>query len=267
MVGVGLMGGQAQAATKYSIVKEHWSTETTYLRAVKPKKSVAIWNKKHTKKYYNLNKVPNRTWKSTATLTLKHNGKNTKYVYITGQKADGKASVSGYVWHGYLEQGVGLDMIKGQFAPLMMFTSNKDYLQYIQKSPAQEITREIVALFPNSKVTLNLTRVSIAKGSYYQNDWGYKPGVTGASQLANNYTAIKTFPKITKYLDQSYTKSTATRIAKVKSLLAANGYDAAKRKSLKNYEIGINIFDHTNGNAKYNNGRGYAFVIAQPKGE
>lgn len=259
------IGINARASKKYTIVSQHWDANDTYYKVKNPKKSISLWNKKHTKKVYNLKMIPNRTWSKSATLILKHGKSNVKYYYVNGFKANNKTTISGYIWNGYLQKGLATDLLTSNFTGLQYFSSTKDYRQYIQDSPSQAITREIIKLFPNSKVTLDLSQISTAKGGYYVNTKDYNPTHLKLSLKTTNYKNFKAFPDVVKYLNQSYQSSTKTRITKISKLLAADGYDSAKRAQLKNYEIGINIFDHSMLGHQYHDGRGYSLIIAQKK--
>lgn len=264
---LGLGTQSANAASKYTVVKQKWNFNITYLIPKKVSKSVTIWNKKHTKKISNLKRVPNRTWRSTAMLTLKHGKTNAKYYRITGWNTKKTKSITGYVWHGFVKPGLAKDMLKSQYITLNIFPTTKDYANYIKYSPSQGITRQMLKLLPQSKLDLQLTRLAGAKYSYYYYD-GMKPLVIAGSFNAKKYKNIKSFPKVTKYLAQSRKSATKTRIKKIKSILSSYGYSKSKLKSLKNYHVGLMVVDHTQlGSAAMypDNDYSYAFVIAQKK--
>jgi len=85
----------AQAATKYTVVSENWRifTPISY-RAKYSNKKVALWNKKHTKRYGYLTDRPNTTFSRTSTAVLKHGNTKTVYYYVNagGTKKHPKAS-------------------------------------------------------------------------------------------------------------------------------------------------------------------------------
>lgn len=266
LLGIAVLGGlwgmtnTAQAATPYKTVKLNWYIETTLLRSVNAQKSINIWNRAHTKKLGNLKTYPNVTWTSTARLHLKHGNTYSWYYRVDGQIGRNRIK-QGYVWHGFMEEGLANDMLTRRYTGLWLFKRNGDYNKYVKLSPSQGTTRAILKLFPNSPLTLDLSQIAIIKDGRYSSDDIVLPVLHPKTA---NYQKLKTFPTITKYLKKSRNQSTAKRIKQVKKLLAAEGYGAAKRKSLKNYQVGLEIIDHSSTN-KYRDYNGYAFVVAQLK--
>jgi len=253
------------AKTKYTIQKQAFWQKTTINRAKYPKKSIAVWNAKHTKVKFYLKDYPDNTWYGRGSETLKHGKTTAKYIYIHGDNKKHTDLVAGYVWHGYLELGFGKAKLKSNYVLLDFFVNNSDYLKFIKQSPSQKITREIVKLFPNNKVTLKMTNIaSSANAKYYPEiapaTYFEKPDLTG-------YTIVK-FPKVITYLNDSKDTPVKTRVKKVKSILASYGYTTTKLKKLsKNYQIGINIVDSTY-RTTYSGSHvdsGYAFVIGKKK--
>lgn len=255
-----VQSGSAQ--TKYTIQKQSFWQKTTINKAKYPKKSIAVWNAKHTKVKFYLKDYPNNTWYGRGSETLKHGKTTAKYIYIQGNNKKHTDLVKGYVWHGYLETGFGEETYSHKYLSLDSMTKNADYLKYIKKSPSQKVTRKIVKLFPNNKVTLKMSKYAAASGAYYFEDiapktYFTKPDLTG-------YTIVK-FPRVIDYLKSSKNVSATIRAKKVKSILASYGYTTSKLKKLSSkYQIGINIVDSTYITSDSPE-CGYAFIIGKAK--
>jgi len=251
------------AKAKYSIQKQSFWQKTTINRAKYPKKSIAVWNAKHTKVKFYLKDYPNNSWYGRGSEILKHGKTTAKYTYITGHNKKHTDLVSGYVWHGNLELGFGKKELQSNYLRLDFFVNNGDYLSYLKKSPSQKITREIIKLFPNNKVTLKMTDIAaITNASYFPDiapsPYSVKPDLT-------KYTIVK-FPKVITYLNASKNTPVKTRVQKVKAILASYGYTTNKLNHLsKNYRIGLNIVDSTY-RTTYSDSHmdsGYAFIIGK----
>ncbi|WP_203641259.1 hypothetical protein [Levilactobacillus andaensis] len=260
----------AQAATKYTVVSEKWPIEQPSYRAKYPNKKVALWNKKHTKRYGYLTDRPNTTFSRTSTAVLKHGNTKTVYYYVNagGTKKHPK-STQGYVWRGYLTKGLAMDLLKSRYVPMNLFSNNADYATYIKYSKSQEMTRALVKALPNMKLNLDLTNIAAYKFAETMSDENPSlPDVKSSSLKTKNYTHMTYFPKVTAYLRKSNNVATATRVKKVKRILAKDyGLTTAKLNHLKNYQIGLNIAENTSGNKVKDNApltiKFYAFAIAQ----
>ncbi|WP_367295381.1 hypothetical protein [Levilactobacillus yonginensis] len=131
----------AQAATKYTVVSENWRIVTPIcFRAKYPNKKVALWNKKHTKRYGYLTDRPNATFSRTSIAVLKHGNTKAVYYYVSadGTKKHPKETL-GYVWRGYLTKGLAMDQLKRRYVPIELFYNNTDYANYIKYSKSQRI--------------------------------------------------------------------------------------------------------------------------------
>ncbi|WP_143463121.1 hypothetical protein [Levilactobacillus enshiensis] len=260
----------AQAATTYTVVSEKWPIARPAYRAKYPSKKVALWNKKHTKRYGYLNDRPNTTFSRSSITVLQHNNKKSTYYYVSagGTKSHPKETL-GYVWNGYLTKGLAMDLLKSRYVPLESFSNNKDYASYVNHSKSQKITQALVNALPNMRLSLDLTNIAAYKFGENMSDENLsRPGIKSSSLKTKNYTHIMYFPKVTAYLKRSNTVATATRLKQVKRILAKDyGLTTAKLNSLKNYQIGLNIAENTTGNKTTDNGpqaiKFYAFAIAQ----
>jgi len=260
-----------QAATKYTVVSENWRIYTPIAyRAKYPNKKVALWNKKHTKRYGYLTDRPNTTFSRTSIAVLKHGNTKSVYYYVNadGTKKHPK-SMQGYVWRGFLTKGLAMDELKSRYVPIELFYNNADYANYIKYSKSQKITKALVKALPNMKLNLDLTNIAAYKFAETMSDEDPAiPGIKSSSLKTENYTHITYFPKVTAYLKKSNNVATATRVKKVKRILEKDyGLTTAKLKRLKNYQIGLNIAENTTGNKVKDNApltvKFYAFAIAQ----
>ncbi|MFC6206695.1 hypothetical protein [Levilactobacillus tongjiangensis] len=261
----------AQAATKYTVVSENWRIFTPIcFRAKYPNKKVALWNKKHTKRYGYLTDRPNTTFSRTSIAVLKHGNTKAVYYYVNagGTKKHPK-STQGYIWRGYLTKGLAMDELKRRYVPIELFYNNADYANYIKYSKSQKVTKALVKALPNMKLNLDLTNIAAYKVAETMSDEDPSlPDVKSGSLKTKNYTHITYFPKVTAYLKKSNNVATVTRVKKVKNILAKDyGLTPAKLKRLKNYQIGLYIAENTTGNKVKDNApltiKFYAFAIAQ----
>ncbi|AKP65844.1 hypothetical protein FC99_GL001006 [Levilactobacillus koreensis JCM 16448] len=260
-----------QAATKYTVVSEKWyNVPATSYRAKCPNKKVALWNKKHTKRYGYLTDRPNTTFTLNSIAVLKHGNTKAVYYYVDagGTKKHPKGTL-GYVWRGYLTKGLAMDQLKSRYVRLAEFSNNADYANYIKYSKSQKITKALVKALPNMKLNLDLTNIAAYKFAETMSDEDPSlPDVKSSSLKTKNYTHITYFPKVTAYLKKSNNVATATRVKKVKRILAKDyGLTTAKLNHLKNYQIGLYIAENTTGNKVKDNApltiKFYAFAIAQ----
>lgn len=251
-----------QAAQKYSRSSLHWYLSTTYLIPKNTTASVTVWNASHTKSVANLKTFANVTWKSTATATFTHGTSKALYYRVSAWNASKTKFVTGYVWRGFVKQGLAKDIYTQSRVTLNVFPTTTDYTNYINNSKSQAISKSILKLFPNSPVNLELTRLAASKYGYFSYDGdGVNPSVASSLYSTADFTNLKSFPKITKYLSESRSSSTATRASEVGKLLTAYGYSSSKLKSLKDYQVGLVVNDYSATSNKYS----YAFVIAQTK--
>jgi hypothetical protein len=270
-VALGLASAQtAQASQKYTVVSEKWPTQRPTYRAKYPNKKVAMWNKKHTKRHVYLADRPNTTFSRASTVVLKHGQTKAVYYYLVagGTKAHPKAT-AGYVWRGYVTQGLALDRLKSRYVPMGWFTNNRDYQDYLKLSPTQGITRAIAKSLPNMKLTYDLTNIAAYEfGQKLGNEDPALPMVKKSVLKTNKYQHVTYFPKVTEYLATSNAVSTTKRVKKVKQILANDyGYTTAKLGKLRHYEIGLNNEENVKGKPSIDNGpnaeKFYAFAIGQ----
>ncbi len=217
---------QAQKAYSWSIM------DGPLMYYTKPNAKGYIWNYSHTKKLHNVKNYRYTSWLVTNAFTKNVKGKRAIYyrVYSANKK------IKGLVWSGYL--------VKSIATPLNRFTSDSQYLNYINSNPSQRLTKALIKLFPNSPVSISLSR-SIED-------------ITATKPLQNShftdFIAISNFKdpnkpdphrdgSIDSYLYDSCGEAITPRIKRVTEILNANGYNASKRASMSNYSVGIDVVD------------------------
>ncbi len=200
---------------------------TSFLYYAKnPKRSAAIWNSTHSKVKHNLKNYPNTTWSRDAVAIFKHNGKKSVYYHISQVVAGDKpVEAIGYVWHGYLKQGHNPNFQNIGTVDILNFYNNHEYQRYVKLSPSQVLTRKIMALFPNSTVSLDLAKASLKLNS-------------ATYDISNIISPYDKLPTLNNFLNlYSYNLSINQRYTQIKQLLNVNGYDAKRRQ--QKFIIGI----------------------------
>lgn len=253
LVGIGTPGIKKANASSYTITHtEYYQTHPIY-HAANKSQSAYVWNKAHTKKIHNLKNYPNTNWDATAAITLKHNGKSALYYAVIASTPNNKANVEGYVWHGYLTKGYNKNYAVWNNLALQGFTSTSDYQSYINQSSSQQLTRDVLKLFPNSSLSLSLS-------NYVEN----RDMLADDSATFNKSYSNAVIPsKANNYFYHSYkdTRSTTTRLQEIETALNAEGYNATKRASLKGYQIGIYYVDKYYGDT---DDTGLGIILAKP---
>lgn len=249
VMGLGLVMQQstAQAKSTYKVEKvvtdsnfegiNHSGRQPYHLK--NQSQNVYLWNKTRTKAKANLKNYQNYTWFSYGkSAILSHNGKKAVYYYVYGvNPTNSKSTKTGMVWRGYLTAGIPTNYKALSNVSYRNFNSYKQYLNYIKKSPSQQLTREVLKLFPNTKLSVKLTNEAMGGAA-----WGW-------DMKLDNYNHVLKFPTVQNYFDQRFYKnaSTKTRLALIKKALDKAGYSQAKRNKLGNgYEIGIYFYTNPN---------------------
>lgn len=116
----------------------------------------------------------------------------------------------------------------------LSLASNTDYNRFIKQSPSQDLTRKVLALFPNSKVDVKASEYALYR------DPQKKPQGT-----------VLEFKDLDNYLDTLNHQTEKQRLATIKSLLLTNGVDLDGHYtigiSLKNFVFNPNIDDQQQG--------------------
>ena len=225
-VGLAVQQPTAHASNGYTVVKSSFpgGIGAKVYHAKSFSKNAYVWKHlNHKEKAANLKNYPNTTWYRSGTIVLKHNGKNSVYYQVYNMSPVSKKLVTGYVWRGYLSQGYNPDFSKVKSILLDKMT-NTDYGRFISQSPTQMVTRQVLSLFPNSKVTVNASLYALFR------DTKDKP--------KGNVLAFK---DVDNYLNSPNTDSNAQRVAKIKSMLLNHGVDLNKAYTIGIYMNGFNL--------------------------
>lgn len=230
MIGMMLAGviswqlpSQVQAKSNYQIVKRLYVANTAY-HAKKSGKNGYIWQTiNHSRVVHNIKNYPNTTWQVSRQYVVQHNGKNAVYYRIQGISPKNNIVKGGYIWRGYLKKGYNPNYTKISDVNVSLMTTN-DYQKFIQKSPTQRLTRQILALFPNSKVTQPMSQYAL-----------------GNSTAINekSYQQISSMKDMQRFLNTPNTLTNTQRLARIRKILKNHGYTGNKLND--QYEIGIVI--------------------------
>ncbi len=239
------------AVTVNSQAKVYWDTGNdpltgtyhffTNSKIISGKKTAYIWNFSHTKRIHKLNNYKYTDWSVYAAKSLKIKGKT--QIYYKLSSADNR--INGLVYHSFVDRC----LVKTPST----FTNNSDYLNYLKNDPSQKLSRQIMQLFPNTPVSLDLSQ-KVANA--YQGEKTIK--VDGYSDIAylgssnftwksdhtramgfdlNGYNPV-TFLTVTSF------RSATPRINVVRKMLDNAGYTEEKRNSMSNYQLGLVIYDN-----------------------
>ncbi|MEE8825514.1 hypothetical protein LASUN_07410 [Lentilactobacillus sunkii] len=210
------------ASSGYTVVKSSFPAGAGKMyHAANPKQNAYVWTTtKHTKKLANIKNYPNTSWHSTGTIVLRHNNKNAVY-YRVGAVSPTKTKkwVSGWIWRGYLKPGYNPNFTKVKSIDLDIAT-NKEYNQFIKQSKYQQLTRDVLALFPNSTVSKPLSRYALFRDP--------------KDKIVNN---VATFKTMDDFLNVKSRLTNQQRLTKIKAILETKGYTTVKRQ--REYVIGI----------------------------
>lgn len=202
-------------------------------------KNTYLWNSNHTKVKANLKHFKNYSWRYyDQSVILSHNSKKSVYYYVQGITPNGNegSKLQGIVWHGYLAPGVNPNYQQLNNINFRYFNNDKEYLSYIQKSPSQKLTREVLKLFPNTQLSIQLTKAAGGASAWDFND----PTVKG-------YKDVLEFPTVQRYFNKRFYKQNISdnkRFKLIKSALDKSGYNQTKRVALGQYQIGIYYYNN-----------------------
>ena len=224
------------------------------------KKHIYAWNKSHTKVLYDLKRYQESTWLKSAKTIITKGGKKAVYYRIerfnTGKYNLKWMRKRAYVWHGNLVKGHYPSYTNSIYNNSIydMFKNDKEYSQYINQSPSQKLTKNITSMFPNTPVSLKLSK---------QAQFGTDPikNSVDFSDITNfdNLPSIITFKGASKYIN-SYKLTDNQKFNYIKNYLN-NKLDSKVRNSLNNYRMGIfynNIDPHSMDQDTY-----YSFYLVE----
>ncbi|KRK47361.1 hypothetical protein FC96_GL002480 [Secundilactobacillus kimchicus JCM 15530] len=210
-----------------------------------------MWNAHHTAKLHNLKNYPGALWNLSRSVKMTYRGKSSIYYKITSENK----KVSGYVWRGYLTNYNKWSPVFGVNSPLL--TDDASYTQYLNESPQQKLAKAVIALFPNTPVSLDLSRyamgLSASSGKLFSSQTSLlTPGTSGETMYYLRFASPKT--GIT----------TQDRLDKIKEELDQLGYTAEKRASLTGqWRLGICFYDHISAYMGVIDESDYALMIAK----
>ena len=229
----------AKADSSYTVVKKMTgnNADVAYHLA-NNSKNAYLWNGTHTKAKANLRNYKNYSWRYYGkSVILSHNSKKSVYYYIQGITPNGNeaSKIQGIVWHGYLTPGVNPNYKQLNNIDYRYFNTDTEYLNYIKKSPSQELTRKVLKLFPNTQLSIKLTKA--ANGS---SPWAW------SSPTVNGYHDILEFPTVQRYFNKRFYKPNISDNTRFK--LIKDGLDKSasqpKRNALDQYQIGIYYYNN-----------------------
>lgn len=245
--------GISSTSQAKSKIKVYWDNhddrlDTTHMYTApaiqKDQQTGYMWNFKHTKRIHKLNNYKYTEWNlySAVSITTKHG----KGIYYKISNAD--QSVRGLVYHKYVTRALAKNVNS--------FTSDAEYINYLKTAPSQKLARQILKLFPNSQVSLDLSKqVATLNGRNSRTGVMALTGFTnrldfGAGSLtflrnrSENYRGYKLFgSNPTSFLGRTYLLPATGRVNAVSKMLDAVGYTAEKRANMGNYQLGICIYD------------------------
>ncbi|WP_054655824.1 hypothetical protein [Lentilactobacillus kisonensis] len=216
-----------QASSDYQIVKTKYYTSSTPFHAKYPKQNTYLWNAKHTKRLHNLKNYPNSFWTRAKTVILRKNNKPAVYYYVAGMTPHGTPNLYGYIWRGYLKPGYNPNYKAWNGLDINYFLSDKDYQRYINQSPSQNLSREVLHLFPNARLSLNLSKLT-----------AYGSTLTDFQKQFSDVLIVKNANNAF-YNPRGKVTSANQKLTAIKAAFDAHGYNQQKRSALNGYQIGI----------------------------
>ncbi|EEI21130.1 hypothetical protein G8J22_02711 [Lentilactobacillus hilgardii] len=244
-----------------SNIKVYWDNHNDLLNTThmytapqiqKGKQTAYIWNFNHTKHIHKLNNYKYTEWNmyGAASVPIKHR----RAIYY---KISNRGSIRGLVYYKY----VSLALAKS----VNSFTSDSSYLNYLKTSPSQKLSRQILKLFPNSKVSLDLSKQIAREQPNPRTGTTSLQGLTneldfGSFKLAyrrdktsylKNIQLFNSTPNT--FLNSTYLYPATERVRDVAKMLNAVGYTADQRAQMGNYQIGICIYDQVGDQDHYKN--------------
>lgn len=266
VVGTGLVAATqpADAASKYTIVKQHWYVGNKG-HIVQPKtrhQSAWLWNMSHTKvkSHFNLKDYPNRTFNVRAAVQYKTaTGRKTGIYYYVSSIDYGKA-ISGMVSRNYVKKGV--NPYSGDVM-LDAFSTDTEYTNYLKHSPYTKLAKNTLKLFPNTPVSLELSKIARAKyGAYEQSK--YLTGRSDTEVDTSAYKSIDDFKNLAADLLANNAKSDTTKLSLINKDLVKAGYTSSKLNSLSSQQLGIDFTNNTKfGQSHARLASGYALILGQ----
>lgn len=195
----------AHAAGGYTILKTRYHSKTPY--HVSTFRSVFMYNPTHTAKIHNLKNYPKTTWYVSKSLLIhwRTTGKNYRYFYVT----NGKGTISGLVWHGFLARGVNPNATAAN--------SDTNSTTNQQDATTNSLSQTLIGYFDGTVPNAQLQTIANKFQQYATIEDPSKPWNAAQDfedMLTKDYPALwKSTPKI-KFL---YEKQAQGNLAKLKA--------------------------------------------------
>ncbi|PAK78495.1 hypothetical protein [Lentilactobacillus parakefiri] len=245
--------GISNTSQAKSKIKVYWDNhddrlDTTHMYTApaiqKGQQTGYMWNFKHTKRIHKLNNYKYTEWNLYSAVSVIT--KRGKGIYYKISNAD--QSVRGLVYHKYVTRALAKNVNS--------FTSDAEYINYLKTAPSQKLARQILKLFPNSQVSLDLSKqvatlngrnsrtgVMALTGFTNKLDFGAE-SLTFLHDRSESYKGYKLFGSNPgSFLYRTYLLPATGRVNAVAKMLDAAGYTAEKRAKMGNYQLGICIYD------------------------
>ncbi|AQW21773.1 hypothetical protein PL11_007530 [Lentilactobacillus curieae] len=189
-------------------------------------KSAYLWNYSHTKRLHNIKNYPNSDWYVHYASVKRYGGNPNVYYRVSSAN---NPKIKGLIWSGYLYRLLA--------KPLSSFKTDQEYQHYINTNRSQRLAKAIVALFPNSKVSLSLSKIksNFIESNNVSPDFGNLINFNNLQPLSSNSTNNN----INTYLIKTAGLAITPRIKHISQIMAEHGYTPSKRASMGNYSIGI----------------------------
>ncbi|MTV82809.1 D-alanyl-D-alanine carboxypeptidase [Secundilactobacillus folii] len=194
-------------------------------------KSGYIWNYSHTKKIHNIKNYPNSNWYVNYASVKKYNQKSAVYYRISSNSGN----VKGLIWSGYLTRLLSK-------AP-SEFNTQSSFETYMQTARSQRLARQVMKLFPNSKLSLDLSQITQNVNANHPLKTEKYTGIinVGVLKPTGNTDTLSISEKVGGDMAGGAITPRATYIKRV---LENNGFTQEKRNSMSNYYLGIYMPDN-----------------------
>lgn len=194
-------------------------------------KSGYIWNYSHTKKLYNIKNLASSNWYVNYASVKKYGQKTAVYYRVISNSGHAK----GLIWSGYLTRLMAK-------AP-SEFATQSSFDTYMKTARSQRFARQVMKLFPNAKLSLDLSQIT-------QNVDSNNPLKTKKYTDVINIGDLKPAGKTSELTSISAKtgvnmagKTITPRVKYIESVLNDNGLNSKKRNTMSDYYLGIYIPD------------------------
>ncbi|WP_279404075.1 hypothetical protein [Secundilactobacillus kimchicus] len=143
------------------------------------------------------------------------------------------------------------------------FSTDAEYTNYLKHSPYMKLAKNTLKLFPNTPVSLELSKIARAKYGAYEKS-KYLTGRSDTEVDTSAYKSIDDFKDLAADLLANNAKSDTTKLSLINKDLVKAGYTSSKFNSLSNQQLGIDFTNNTKfGQSHARLASGYALVLGQ----